>query len=81
MAARLVDYSNGGLGICCDRPLEWGSTVNVTGVVKMGGVWMSVRGVAAVVRCETDPAGGYRLGMRLDQVQWRAAEPPAAAGA
>ena len=74
--AQLIDYSNGGLGVWTQQALEWGATVNVTGTVRMGGVWMRLRGVAAVVHCVSVPGSGYRVGLRLDHVQWRASEPP-----
>ena len=73
---QLIDYSNGGLGVRAAEPLEWGMMVGVAGVVRMGGVWMRVRGVAGVVHCESIEDNDYRIGLRLDRVEWRTATQP-----
>ena len=75
--AQLIDYSNGGLGVWTQQALEWGTTVQISGTVRMSDVWMRVQGLAAVVHCDQVDGSGYRVGLRLDHVQWNAAEPPA----
>jgi curved DNA-binding protein len=66
--ARLVNISNGGLGLETSEPLAAGSFVTVAGELTSAGARIQIHGRARVAYCTLQDGGGYRLGLSLEAI-------------
>lgn len=74
MGARLVDYSDGGLGVEMHNPLPIGSDVKVNAEIEQESATSRLRGPARVAHCKFAEEFGFRMGLAFGEVE-RSTEP------
>lgn len=68
MKARLVDLSDGGIGIEMDNPLPIGSKVNIEAEVEDGGETTRLTGRGHVAHCRFGEEAGFRTGVCFEDL-------------
>jgi hypothetical protein len=76
LGAKLVDFSDGGVGLEMLGPLPLGSTVNLTGELRSGDDCMELRGSARVAHCQYPEDSVFRIGLSFADMQRRQIECP-----
>jgi hypothetical protein len=71
-AARVVDSSEGGLGVEMFEPLAVGVVVSASGELHSTGWCMSLTAQARVTSCRGVEGGVYRIGFEFQDVSFRA---------
>ena len=74
--AKLVDASEGGLGVTTFVPLAVGSLVELDGHLDNGELQILLQGKARVVHCRSGEDGVFRVGLSLEEVGYRQFHPP-----
>ena len=70
MSARLLDVSQGGLGVAVASPLVVGDDVDVDGMLRRSGDFMLVRGRARVAHCSYQPSlPHFRAGLAFIELK------------
>lgn len=70
LAALLVDFSDGGLGLEMFVPLKIGSRVAVHGNLRSDDMELRVDGNARVAHSRRLPGGNYKIGLALHEVAY-----------
>jgi hypothetical protein len=76
LGAKLVDFSEGGVGLEMLGPLPLGSSVNLTGELRSGDDCMELRGGARVAHCQYPEDSVFRIGLSFADMQRRQIECP-----
>ena len=71
IAARLVDFSEHGVGVEMAVPLKVGSEVEVRGNLTSDDLGLRVNGTAQVAHSRRMRGGNYRIGLSLNQFAYR----------
>lgn len=71
IAARLVDFSEHGVGLEMAVPLKVGSEVEVHGNLTSSDLGLRVDGTAQVAHSRRMRGGNYRIGLSLHQLAYR----------
>jgi len=71
IAARLVDFSEHGVGLEMAVPLQVGSEVEVHGNLTSNDLDLRVDGMAQVAHSRRLRGGNYRIGLSLNQLAYR----------
>jgi len=76
LVALLVDHNMNGLGVQTFEPLSAGAVVFISGTVKVGDVWMAVKGSASVVHSRAAQDESFFLGLDFVEVDWCETDDP-----
>jgi hypothetical protein len=76
LGAKLVDFSEGGVGLEMLGPLPLGSTVNLTGELRSGDDCMELQGSARVAHCQYPEDSVFRIGLSFAEMRRREVECP-----
>jgi hypothetical protein len=71
VAAKVADFSRGGIGLDMFVPLRPGTVVEVEGDLRSEDLSLSVRGVARVAHSRRERGGIYRVGLELQEIALR----------
>ena len=71
LPAKLLDFTEKGVGFEMFSPVRAGSLVSVEGRLKSGDTELLVRGSTRVIHSRRMPSGNYRVGLSLDDVAFR----------
>jgi len=71
LAARLVDFSEKGIGLEMFVPLRVGAQVEVHGNLYSDDLDLRVDGCAQVIHSQRLPGGNYRVGLSLSEMAYR----------
>jgi hypothetical protein len=71
-AARVVDFSQGGLGVEMFEPLAVGVVVSASGELHSADWCMSLTAQARVTSCQNVEGGVFRIGFEFQDVTYRA---------
>ena len=76
LGAKLVDFSEGGVGLEMLGPLPLGSTVSLTGDLRSADDCMELQGSARVAHCQYPEDSVFRIGLSFADMRRRAVECP-----
>jgi hypothetical protein len=76
LGAKLVDFSEGGVGLEMLGPLPLGSSVNLTGELRSADDCMDLRGSARVAHCQYPEDSVFRIGLSFAGMQQQEVECP-----
>jgi hypothetical protein len=81
LGAKLVDFSDGGLGLEMLGPLPLGSTVNIASELRSADDCLELHGSARVAHCQYPEDSVFRIGLSFADMQRRAIDCPEENGA
>ncbi len=76
LGAKLVDFSEGGVGLEMLGPLPLGSTVNLSGELRSGDDCMELQGSARVAHCQYPEDSVFRIGLSFADMRRQQIECP-----
>jgi hypothetical protein len=71
LAAKLVDFSEQGVGLEMFAPLRVGSVVELDGCLQSTDLALSLAGRAKVIHAKRQKHGPYRIGLQIEEIAYR----------